>query len=499
MASAVAKVRAGGWGSSEALHVQPPSVAKCDAAHRQDIAKAYPGDRRRNPELVIRILREQREGWRLIRAAAPELQADRGVLLAALRCPGGQGWRALAAASPELRADRYLVLEALQLSGGTALEYAAPALREDAALCWEAMESHREVVESCFGKPEGPAWDRIVGQVRAKSGATRTRFSQQGNMKLQSYVAEHNVEACSVLRAEDGQVVPVIAKAILHLRRNDGFIFVQVSTYTEEEGLIVKCQLPEGSILPHEWPREAMTRIVHEQMPPIAKGVQIGEKVRYSMVHGQSKLPSEGIQLRAVISATAVDKFDWTVCFDSVPVSQERQRELWAQMRGHTRPGHSDLIKRFNAEKGAKHMPPDILVLSEGHRDHMELERCLRFYAWLPQWEYEWLQEPDGKAVLGRWMEGLDVGVVVERAYNDPLPEETLAAPVMAAEETHATPRIAGKKAEEVAQKGPHPPPLRPASAIGKRPRWPHARPPSATPRHRSRVVAEAAPEVLWR
>ena len=61
-----------------------------------------------------------------LKNASPELQADREVVLAAVR---QNGW-VLCYASTELRADREVVLAAVQ-QDGRALEFASPELRAD--------------------------------------------------------------------------------------------------------------------------------------------------------------------------------------------------------------------------------------------------------------------------------------------------------------------------------------------------------------------------------
>ena len=67
-------------------------------------------------EQILKVMRDNKEGWRLVKHAVPPIQADKDIAIAAIQS-SSVGWKALAAMSTEVRCDREVAMEAAKSLG----------------------------------------------------------------------------------------------------------------------------------------------------------------------------------------------------------------------------------------------------------------------------------------------------------------------------------------------------------------------------------------------
>merc|ERR1712150_106508 len=71
-----------------------------------------------------------------------------------------------------------------------------------------------------------------------------------------------------------GDVVRVVAVALVHVRRSDGLVLARVGEYHHDKGSITgKCQLPGSKLRQSEAPSDAVNRICREELTPFSEGV----------------------------------------------------------------------------------------------------------------------------------------------------------------------------------------------------------------------------------
>lgn len=292
-----------------------------------------------------------------------------------------------------------------------------------------ALRTHREAAGGAARGGDGPSWCRLVARCLAKvpSDLAVSRIMEPqdlhwlvstghgGDASTNLAMSEGLEDACAVLEDKAGDLVFVVPMVTLHLQRPDGFVLVQVSRSTSagsrasiggrasvcEKVSSASCSLPTRRCVPSERPREILASILREDLKAIAKAVTLNG-CSYALEGSRSAVPESSVRyLRTTFKASLQEGFAWSNCFERVPAMHRRG----ARSRRTPR-GQSGLVQRFNAVSPAQgHLAPDIYVLRTGAREAGPLRGSL--WAWIPSWEYDWLQGPTGKLALEQWLSDL--------------------------------------------------------------------------------------------
>lgn len=381
--------------------------------------KYTPESLRTDRELVLRVVREHREGWRLLRQATAELRADRELLFATVK-GSVMGWRAMAFAAHELREDRELCLEAVRRNAA-ALELLAPALRQDRELVSEALGAIARRLQAPTPKNTSQDWDRLTSHAAIKS-KSRKKYSV-----FDAVVLDRNEEwterlrrevetgRCSLEAEEAGKHCRVVPLMCVRIQQPNGLILAVLgkvdSTWATSLGGKARCILPGSRILDGEQPRDTLNRFLATELAPMAKNLELDDDFQVLVEEGTSL--NFGVRtryLRSVFKATVDARFQWSKVARRLGMSHVRSP------RGATQ--NLTLGRRFGA--GASHysapLPPDMYVLISKESDYgfgqlPPVNRSVTIYAWIPCWEYEWLRSSDiGRATLGAWLSAVNLG-----------------------------------------------------------------------------------------
>lgn len=123
-------------GASIALRSDRELLLEAVRIEGRALACAYPWELREDRDLVLEAVRQD---WRALAHAAPELQADRGVVFEAVK-RNRDGWQALQFAPEKVCADREILFEAVR-QDPEALRWAADEIRTDPELQQAALQS----------------------------------------------------------------------------------------------------------------------------------------------------------------------------------------------------------------------------------------------------------------------------------------------------------------------------------------------------------------------
>lgn len=362
-------------------------------------------------DLLLRVVREHREGWRMLKVATQELRADRDLLVATIK-GSAMGWRALAFAADHLREDRDLCLEAVRRNAA-ALEMVASHLRQDSDFVSEALASIQRRMKA--ETPKAAAQDWAAGHTAIKS-----KNKKKGSV-LDSLHQDPTEEWTERLRRETDvekeahcRVMPLCC---VRITQSNGLVLAALGKIDNDwSGSPIakaKCQLPGTRILDGEQPRDTLNRFLHSTFAPLAKGLELDSEF-------QVMRPEEGVSLkygvrtrylRSVFNATADSKFQWNKVVRRLAMSP-----VWSP-RATTK--HLTLGRRFGA--GAMTYshprPPDVFILPGKDSDSLQggdlpVSKSVAVYSWIPLWEFDWLRSSDvGRETLKTWLSMVNINV----------------------------------------------------------------------------------------
>eukprot|EP00929_Paragymnodinium_shiwhaense_P078791 TRINITY_DN4086_c0_g1_i2.p1 TRINITY_DN4086_c0_g1~~TRINITY_DN4086_c0_g1_i2.p1 ORF type:complete len:510 (+),score=106.70 TRINITY_DN4086_c0_g1_i2:40-1569(+) len=357
---------------------------------------------RRDREVILRVLREHKDGWKLLRHTVPSVRGSRDMMLAALRGRGAEdAWRALHTAPAELRADEGVVLEAVKQGGPLALEAAAPNLRSNADLMLTALIVQYESTGRTGKKGEVP-----VGTMseEAFSSMLSSRASVGGGEDKDTFdkLRKQAKKGVTLKLDEAGNLSRQVPLTLLHLQRHDGFMLVRVGLL-KGPCLDVNCRLPGQKHPPSMEPKEAMEKHLNEKFCWwFSKEIQPLIQ-RWEIAIEEKRNEAAALNTRYVKS------------MGMVPTDPEKMKK--ALVTDHRGPSsaRSKLCHRLRgvpSEKFGGHLAPDFYRFRrpDAPKDQ-ELSR--EIYAWLPKWEFEWITESlHGKEAIVEWLQCLDLPVV---------------------------------------------------------------------------------------
>mmetsp|Transcript_7672 Transcript_7672/g.16880 ORF Transcript_7672/g.16880 Transcript_7672/m.16880 type:complete len:549 (+) Transcript_7672:147-1793(+) len=387
-----------------------------DRQHLQEILRIYAKppkttaeSLRNDKEQILRVIRDHKEGWRLVKHASPAIQADKDIAIAAVQS-SALGWKAIPAMSPELRNDREVALEAVK-KNAAALEVMSAELRNDRALISEstmtigrrirAVEGQTAEVEIGIDLVMSSKQQRSLAVHGAPSSPRRDLYWQE---RLEGAEAGGRRKY-----KQDGILSRVVPLTLLYLQQADGLILAQVARRKNAGAdLRIKCMLPGTRIHDGEQPKEACDRFLKEHLGSVAKHIemerdfQIVEEEEFS-----AKFNLRTKFIWSIYRGHVTGQFLWESIARHLPVGSTRLKRLIRRK--------PNLIQRYTMP-GCSPMPPSFYAVDAGGQGE---ESDLRVYAWLPPWEYEWLRSSaQGQDMLKEWLSDVDMVVASQRPQS---------------------------------------------------------------------------------
>eukprot|EP00933_Yihiella_yeosuensis_P029142 TRINITY_DN22831_c0_g1_i1.p1 TRINITY_DN22831_c0_g1~~TRINITY_DN22831_c0_g1_i1.p1 ORF type:complete len:500 (+),score=82.09 TRINITY_DN22831_c0_g1_i1:99-1598(+) len=359
---------------------------------------------RTDRELIFRVVKEHKEGWRLIKYASEAIKADRELIVWAIRS-SAMGWKALGQSSYELRNDMEVCLEAVRRNAA-ALELVAPEMKRHAALESEALATlSRKMNPKTHQTREDQVtteWERV----NKSAAAQKVDLNPGGEGKRHSTLPQEEQSWSDRLQQEIdygkrrslmGTFTRVVPLTCLRLLKQDGYMLVALGSLEQGGKLTVEAKLPGLKLKDGEHPRETLSRLMDTKLGQIAKNVQVRKDFDVVVEdHKSATVNQETRYLRSIYSGKLNEKYAWSKDVRFVPSSAFRRS---SQRSMHI----TSLGKRFGRMPGAPPSPPDIFVFSFD-------EKKIDYMAWIACWEYDWLRYVDsGKQTLAQWMDSIDL------------------------------------------------------------------------------------------
>mmetsp|Transcript_31621 Transcript_31621/g.57521 ORF Transcript_31621/g.57521 Transcript_31621/m.57521 type:complete len:556 (+) Transcript_31621:76-1743(+) len=351
-------------------------------------------------DLILRILREHREGWRLVKFVNKEFQADRDILLAAMRGSTISGWRVIAFAAEEFRADHDLCLEAVRRNAA-ALELFTPALRENQMLISESLATLSRKMQVKCSAPQLMNSEKFEAarQAAEKDKNPAKRHIERSTTQVMGDDLSwgERLQREETENRDDMQVVPICC---VQLMEQGGNILAKLGTHTVGARTIKVCHLPGTKMQDQEAPRDAATRVLSGELHMLAKGISpLSNDFEVDTQDGRSI--STNTPKRYLISkfgATLTPGFKWSVRVQFLSTELKKAK---------IRKSHvTNLGRRFCSGKGDQEpVTPDIFWFPNDKDQKLELGNKIRLFAWIPPWEFDWLRHTEsGKNQLLRWL-----------------------------------------------------------------------------------------------
>lgn len=390
----------------ELLEKDAAEAAKDKLEERQylhDISKSFVKLRhtteslRTDRDLLHKVVKEHKDGWRLLKNAAPELRKDRELLLAAVKSSAA-GWKAMLTAPPELREDWDIAAEAVRRNAA-ALECLAPSLRQDSQLVSEALTSLSR---------------RLRNQLKSNDGETKVVrpaafvdkvVQQRGHDR--AFLLEHQLQqGYGTVKQDDDQpdnLVRQLQIVTLWIRdQNSGFVLIILGRYLDGNNLVPKLMLPGKTMRDGSQPSDVCSSFLAGDFFRLKSCLEVSPIFETS---GQEETsPSLGLHTvyrRVIFKAT----FQGFVHWKKASAKITKFRSPMAV------PSSQRLARRHHHEAGSARppLPPEMYTLraAEGR---VPPSQNVDVYAWLPVWEYEWLSKTDaGRQALEDWMAQIDM------------------------------------------------------------------------------------------
>mmetsp|Transcript_12299 Transcript_12299/g.35366 ORF Transcript_12299/g.35366 Transcript_12299/m.35366 type:complete len:581 (-) Transcript_12299:177-1919(-) len=388
-----------------------------DRNHLLDIAKQYAkgpkhtlDSLRADREMMFRVVREHKDGWRLLKHASPELRADRELLLAAVKSTNA-GWKALLGAPLELREDRELGMEAVRRNAA-ALEMLSPRLRRDATLVSEALGAFSKRMQPSRRGTAALEWKRGAQNRRERSDGRQKRAATAEAMVYsdEAFLAERLQaeleDGVGELHTnEEGTQVCLLQVVALRICNPQGLVLAVIGRY-DGHVLKPKCTLPGQRIPSGCQPREIASRFLETRLAGLQRWLDVDtdfDLISKDSDHGSSVTTQ---YRKATFNVVAHPGIPWHKVARRV---QQRAR----CSNPHVTMMRQTLGKRFLVSPGTlAPKPPDMYtLLPQATRfQPVEMPDVVDVYAWIPAWEFEWLQSSKlGQEALDEWLCGLDV------------------------------------------------------------------------------------------
>lgn len=367
---------------------------------------------RTDKELILKVLHQHKEGWRLLKEADSRILDDREVLLAAIKyCP--LGWKSLAFASDALRNDLDLGKEAIR-QNAAAIELLAPEARKNEELVSEAFSSFSKrllLKVKMSKKEEDRDWERInqvSKQVLDKRSSIRASVLNFIVPRTANRMVKNSEEWTEMLNAEIDvlqldatatystftRLIPLVALRIVRAGRS----ILSVMGHIENSELTCDVRLPGKRIHDDEDPRDALQRLISTSFRHWEKWILVQASYE-CIVEEAPSLTAEGQHTRyikAVFTAHLDEKMNWANGCEFIPCGPQRKTTQRALSQLST------LGQRFSLNCTTP-QPPDIFVFSFSNWP----ERTYLF-SWIPEFEYQWLRYTEtGKANAKQWLSQL--------------------------------------------------------------------------------------------
>jgi len=396
---------------------------------------------RKNRELVLRVLRDHKDGWRLLRYTDAELQNDRDLMLAALRGRGAdEAWRAMKSAPAELRADKGVIEQVVKYGGLVGFECASAPLRKDPEFMFQALVAEHAAYQAtnnanrAIDEPHSTSRisESYVSTMLEKFMKLDEKAKKLSDEKKALLVQEITQEVregeCALDTDEHGHLRRVLVVAVLRMTRSDGFILAQVGKMGRSSWK-AGCALPGNKFSNRLEPKEGLQKLILKKFgwnfwKMVETGITTSHVDQEDGVSESKVLPVR--YMRCIFCSEMSKDNDWLRHFIKVPNDRET-----LTMRGSsdTRCTGSARKRFISRLAGATvhsplrgHLAPEIYRYNE--RGLAELEnQSAECYAWMPMWEFEWLMQPEGKKVLQLWLDDLQVpqGAVVRSVTTNNL------------------------------------------------------------------------------
>lgn len=375
-------------------------------------------------EFVRAAMDDNPEAWRILEMAPLSIQQDRDLLLGVLRGPG-LGWRALRFAGKDLRSNAEFMLEATEACG-TAIGYASPEVRAEDELIFACVDSHRDKLLHAQGLETHDAlWAKDDVEVTRRKSVLQTLTADNRSKSVTNSLEAEFAKGTSGAIVTSSGVMRLVQLVALNVSRRDGAVLTWMG-YREPCGKVVdKCLLPGGKFKEGDSAKDAVQRLLMDELRPLAKGIKLkaGHKVKTKTMFSE-RYQCQTQYYTAIFEGILDPKFDLHDAMKPVDVAAIDLRP-----RLRSRGPRETFGKRFSAD--GLHSRPDMFELRYGDRkNYWPPITCewppkkVEIYAWLPEWEMTWLTTTDeGHAALKYWMSNLcTVSISAGRRLSLPRP-----------------------------------------------------------------------------
>lgn len=347
-------------------------------------------------ELILKVLKEHKEGWRLLKDAVTKITDDREVLITAIQ-RGSSGWKALAYASKELRADPEICLEAIR-QNSAALQLVDADVRWNDQLISESLATFEKGLQVKLTKEQEQIqnWERInqASQQALKSGPSVPMKAPPARLQSQSTIHRLNSQNPLSEQHTFDRLVPLVALRVIRA----GSLVLTVLGNIEKSKLTVDASLPGVKIEAREDPRGAVQRLIATRLSCWEKWITV-DPVYESVIEEGASNSQKGAHtryLKATFTARLDDKLVWTNGLEFLPASSGKQatHRALANM--------AKLSKRFS-RSCTNPASPDIFIFS-----FSPMPKKILLLAWVPLFEFDWLRySQTGKLSLESWISQL--------------------------------------------------------------------------------------------
>jgi len=387
-----------------------------------DVARTFAKGRhtletiRTDKSLLLRLLREHKDGWRVLKQAPLELQNDRDLLLQAVR-GSSSGWKALLTAPPELLEDREVAMEAIHKNVAALGVYMTPRFRQDLSFISKAM--------SCM-------LDRREAQSK-NAGRGRRRVG----MDTEAAEGERRWDAEGTPLGQDSWNRGYVEQRIEMRITNHRNLFLVRMGRWEGERLIRECTYP-GAVVPaglHA--REVLAAYIDSDLNPLKRRLDMDAECEVVVEENSSDCHTSGS------SGHELHKHIFTGRLKPGLQWNKVSERIQAKSHGKVQLNSGGLGRRFRRgriQECAPH-PPRMFFINLGEQRQV---RSRDIFAWVTPFEYEWLATSElGKMHLEEWLNDLDVYTLVPgvRSRSDGRPRCTHRPTLLPRSSTRATNR----------------------------------------------------------
>jgi len=364
---------------------------------------------RTDRDLLLRVVKEHKDGWRLLKHALPELRADRELLLAAVKGTS-MGWKAMLNAPPELREDRDVCVEAVRRNAA-ALEILSPKLRKDQQLVSESLGAISRRMQAPKERAAAAEWNRMFNHTRSEVEQVHPRglsfmdrvSKERGEGKAERLKNELQNGLGTVHKNEENQTVRTVMLMNLWICNPNGLVLAVLGRYDQGE-LEPKCMLPGKKIEEGHQPRDEVLLYMDTTFFRFKTHMRVD--MDFDMHTEEARSNTFGLNTRyrkATFKGVAKPGLPW----------RQATAKICRFKSPHAAQSSPSLARRFargQAAGASPPKPPDMYTLNNVEGRWQFNPEKVDIFAWIPVWEYQWLRGSElGRATLEDWLMDVDL------------------------------------------------------------------------------------------